>query len=85
MALTFKQVKEAVAEYAGRGGKCPSSDTVNAFAVAVLDYVRLQGTWGNIRKFCFIAQRGCFTAPHELDVPLAVRIDNQVGNIWSKW
>jgi hypothetical protein len=85
MPITFGRVKEIVAEYAGRGGKSPNSETVNQFAFRVLDYVRLQGTWGSIRKFCFIAQKGCFAAPPELDVPLKVRIDNKVGNIWSKW
>lgn len=85
MALTFKQVKELVAEYAGRGGKCPTSEAVNTFAHEVLDYARIQGTWGSIRKFCFVAQKGCFAAPPELDVPLKVRINNKVGNIWSKW
>lgn len=85
MALTFKEVKDRVAQYAGRGGKCPNSEQVNRFAREVLESLRIQGVWGNVRKFCFIAQKGCFAAPPELDVPLKVRIDNKVGNIWSKW
>jgi hypothetical protein len=43
------------------------------------------GAHGNLRKFCFNAVKGCFTAPFELETPLKLKIDGEVGTVWSKW
>lgn len=83
--ITYKQAKEVLAKYAGTAGKCPDSDTVDLFVRKVLQYLLLQGTYGNERKFCFHAVRGCVTLPKELDVPLKVKFDGAVGTVWNKW
>jgi hypothetical protein len=85
MPILFGEAKKIVSQYAGIGGKCPSNDEVNLFLKQVLQYMLFSGQNGNIRKFCFHAMRGCFTAPYELEVPLKVKIDGHVGSAWDKW
>lgn len=85
MAITFGEAKKLLSQYAGHGGKCPSSIEVNLFVRQVLQYMLYSGTYGNLRKFCFNAVKGCFTAPFELETPLKIKIDGCVGTVWSKW
>lgn len=85
MAVTFGEAKNLLAQFAGRGGKCPNTQEVYLFVKQVLQYMLYSGTYGNLRKFCFNAVDGCFTAPFELEVPLKVKIDSNVGTVWSKW
>jgi hypothetical protein len=85
MGLTFREAKKLVAEYAGRGGKCPTSDEVSRFTKEVMEHLLYSGQWGSIRKFCFVAQHGCITLPPEIETPLKIRIDSQVGTVWNKF
>lgn len=83
--ITYGQAKNILAKYAGSAGKCPTDDSVDLFVKQVLQYLLLQGTYGNERKFCFNAVHGCVTLPRELEVPLKVRFDGVVGNVWNRW
>lgn len=85
MRITFGEARKILAQYAGRGGKCPDTDEVARFVLQVLDYLLITDTSGNERKFCFQAQHGCFTAPPELETPVKVRIDGKVGTVWNRW
>ncbi len=29
--------------------------------------------------------RGCFTIPYELETPIKIKIDDQVGSVWNRW
>lgn len=85
MPLTFGTAKKIIAKYAGQGGKCPTSTDVDMFVLQVLQKLMYSGSNGNLKKFCFNAINGCFTIPFELDVPLKVKINNQIGTAWGKW
>lgn len=86
MRLTWKQAKDFLSQYAGRGALCPTTpDKIDLFVRSVLEYMLISGSYGNIRKFCFCAVKGCITLPYELEVPLKVKIDGQVGSVWDKW
>lgn len=85
MRITFGEARRILAQYAGRGGKCADTDEVSRFVLQVLDYLLITDASGNERKFCFHAQHGCFTAPHELETPIKVRIDGKVGTVWNRW
>jgi len=83
--ITYGQAKETLSQYAGRGGVCPSDDRVNLFVREVLDYLLISGHYGNLHTFSFCAVKGCFTIPFELEVPLKVKIDGEIGSVWTKW
>lgn len=85
MAITFGEARKLLAQFAGQGGKSPASQEVYLFVKQVLQYMLYSGTHGSLRKFCFIAQQGCFTAPFELEAPQKVKIEGFVGTVWSKW
>lgn len=85
MPITWGEAKTLISQYAGRGGQCPSADKVDLFVRQVLDYMLISGEYGNLRKFCFNAVKGCFTIPYELEVPLKIKIDEEVGSVWDKW
>lgn len=85
MALTAKEAKEIIAPFAGRAGKCPSTGEVDLFLKEVLQYLLNAGEYGNLRKFCFVAEKGCFTAPPDLETPLKAKIDNEVSSVWDRW
>lgn len=85
MPLTWKEAKDLLSQYAGRGGVCPTSDKVNIFVRQVLEYMLVSGSYGNLRKFCFNARKGCFTVPFELEVPIKIKIDGEVETAWDKW
>ena len=85
MSITFGEARELLAEYAGRAGVCPSSETTYLFVIQVMQHLLYSGNYPSVRKFVFHAVKGCFTAPYELEVPLKVKIDGKVGNVWDKW
>lgn len=85
MSITFAQARQTVAQYQGRGGKCPVGETADTFTLKVLQYMLFSGAHGHTRKFTFYAVKGCFTAPHELEVPLKIKVDGKVGDVWSRW
>lgn len=83
--ITFGEAKKILAQYAGRGGLCATNDQVDLFVRQVLEYILISGEYGNIRTFTFNAYKGCFTVPYELEVPLKILIDDQVGSSWDRW
>ncbi len=85
MPITFRAAKDILAQYVGRGGVCVDDPKVGLFTRQVLQYLLINGSYGNIRKFCFCANKGCFTLPYELETPLKIKIDGRVGTVWDKW
>lgn len=85
MPITWKAAKERLSQYAGRGGKCPNAEEVSIFVKEVLQYMLYSGNYGNIRKYCFMAEKGCITLPYELEAPLKVKIGDKVGSVWNRW
>lgn len=85
MPILYKQAKEILAPYVGRGGTCPTSEKIDLFCRKVFQYLLFKGSHGSLRKFCFQARKGCITVPYELEAPLKVKIDNSVGTVWNKW
>lgn len=85
MALTFSEIKRLVAPYAGRAGKCASSEEVSRFARDVMSYLLLSGSAAGTRKLCIWAYKGCISLPPEVELPLKARIDKRQANIWDKW
>ena len=85
MSVTYAEVKKILSQYVGRGGKCPAADDTDLFCKQVLQQLLYSGQHGNIRKFCFKAQKGCVTVPFELETPLKVKIDGDNGFVWNKW
>lgn len=85
MPITYKAAKEILSTYVGRGGVCADDPRVDLFTRQVLEYLLVSGSYGNVRKFCFCAVRGCFTIPYELETPLKIKIDGVVGNVWDRW
>lgn len=83
--ITYLEAKKILAKYQGVAGSCIDDPNIDTFVRQVLEYLLYQGTHGNIRKFCFQAQNGCFTLPKELEVPLKIRIDGAVGTVWNQW
>lgn len=85
MSLTYREVKETLARFAGTGGLCADNPEVDAFARQVMDYLLLSGSYGNVHKFCFCSVGGCITLPYELETPLKIKVDNIVGTVWDTW
>lgn len=87
MPVRYADVKKILAQYAGRSGKCYSenSEEVDLFTREVLQYMLISGAYGNQRTYCFQARHGCITLPYELEVPLKVKIDDNVGDVWDRW
>ncbi len=85
MPLTFKQAKEILAKYDGRGGSCVDAPTVPLFVQKVLQHLLYSGEYGALRTFSFCAQRGCVTLPYELETPIKIKIGDRVGTVWDKW
>lgn len=85
MAVTFGEAKKILSRYAGLGGTCPSGDNLDLFCKQVFQYLLFSGQYGNLRKFCFKSQKGCITLPYELETPLKVKIEGQVGTTFNKW
>lgn len=85
MPITYGDAKLILARYAERGGKCPDAPEVDLFVRKVLQHMLYKGTYGNLRKYCFNARKGCITIPYELETPIKVKIDGKVGTVWDKW
>lgn len=85
MTLTFGDARKLLAPWAAKGGKCAASDEVKLFVMQTLQHLLYSGQFPNTRKFCFNALKGQFTIPYELETPLKVRIDGNVGTVWDKW
>ncbi len=85
MPITFGEAKKTVAQYAGKGGKCATSEVTERFLKQVLEYLLVSGQYGDLRKFTFKAVKGIFTAPYEMETALKVKIDGEVGSSWDKW
>lgn len=85
MPITYGDAKLILARYAERGGKCPDAPEVDLFVRKVLQHMLYKGTYGNLRKYCFNALKGCITVPFELETPIKVKIDGKVGTVWDKW
>jgi len=85
MPITYKEAKDKVSEFAGRGGKCASAPEVDSFLREVLTYMLNSGQYGNQRTFTFTAVKGVITVPFELETPLKVKINNEVGMAWDRW
>jgi len=85
MALTFGEIKEIVAPYAGRTGKCPDDEETAKFARIVMENLLYSGSHAGLRRLNILAAKGCISLPPEVEVPLKARIDHRVANIWNKW
>jgi len=85
VAITFGEAKNKIAQFAGRGGKCPTNIEVDAFVREVLDYMLISGEYGGLRTFTFTATQGLITVPYELDTVLKVKIGEEVGEAWNRW
>lgn len=85
MPVTWKAAKEELAKYAETGGLCADNPKVDLFTRKVLDYLLINASFGNVRKFCFCAIKGCFTLPYELEVPQKIKIDGVIGSVWNRW
>lgn len=85
MPMLWREAKEIVAKYADRGALCFDNPKVDVFLRQVLQYMLISGAHGNIRRFDFCSVNGCITLPYELEVPLKLRIDGIVGNVWDRW
>lgn len=85
MIITLGQARIAVSRYAGKSGKCPESEDVRLFVHEIVQRLLHRGAHGNMRKWCFHAYNGCFTAPNDMEVPLKFKIDGYPEAVWSKW
>lgn len=85
MPILYGEAKKILSRYAGVGGKCATSQEADIFTRQVLEYLLVSGDYGNLRKFCFHAVKGYFTAPYELEIPLKIKIDGNIGSVWDKW
>jgi hypothetical protein len=83
--ITYGEAKSFLSPYAGNAGIAATSSGVDLFVRQVLDYLLISGQHGNLRTFCFTAANGCITLPYELEVPLKVKIDEEVGTVHDKW
>ena len=84
-ALTFKDIKLAIAKYCGKAGKCADDDTVSLFALEVLQQLLYKGEYGNLRTWEFFTHSGMITAPLDLELPIKVKIDKTVENVMDKF
>jgi len=85
MIITLGQARSAVAQYAGKSGKCADSEDARRFVIEVVQRLLHRGAHGNLRKWVFCLCQSCFTAPPDLEVPLKVKIDGYPDKVWSKW
>lgn len=83
--ITYGEAKKLIARFAGAGGRCTTAPDVDDFVRQVLEYLLISGEYGNLRKFEFQAQRGMFTVPYELEVPLKIKINGCIGTAWDRW
>lgn len=85
MELTFGAVLQAVAPYAGKGGSCATTASARLFALRAIEYLAYKGGSGTLCKWCFYSCDKCFVAPHDLEVPIRIKVDDLAEPIYSKW
>lgn len=85
MRITLGQARKALAPYAGKNGKCETSDDTRLFVIRCIERLLRKGAHGNEKKWEFCTDRECFTAPANLEVPLKFSIDGFPERVWSKW
>ena len=83
MIITFGEAKKAISKYAGKSGKCTDSEEVELFVKEVIQQLLFRGASGNLRKWVFCTENGCFTAPPDLELPVKMRIDGAVSRASS--
>jgi hypothetical protein len=83
--ITYGEAKSFLSRYAGNAGVGATASGIDLFVRQVLDYLLISGQHGNLRTFCFQAVNGCITLPYELEVPLKVKIDKEVGTVHDTW
>jgi hypothetical protein len=83
--ITYGEAKSFLSKYAGTAGLCATASGVDLFVKQVLDYLLTSGQHGSLRTFCFTAVKGCITLPYELEVPLKVKIEGEVGTVQDRW
>ena len=83
--IKYSQAKTILSKYAGIAGTCSNAEEVDLFVKKVLQYLLINGAYGNIRKFTFCAENGCITLPKELETPLKIKVGKEVGSVWSRW
>lgn len=85
MPVTFKRFKDIVAPYAGKAGKCADSETVEIFSRGVMEYLLYEGSTAAIRRMEAFSYNRALVLPPEVEVPLKVRINGTVSEVWNKW
>lgn len=85
MGFTFGEIRTLVAPYVGRNGKCADAPETALFARAVMEYLLISGSAAGVRKVRLMASQGYLTLPPEVEVPLKVKIEGHVAEVWSKW
>ncbi len=85
MIITFGEAKSELAQYAGKAGRCSDDTQVDLFVKEVIQQLLFRGANGNLRKWVFHTQNGMFTAPPDLELPLKIKIDGEVGTSFDKW
>lgn len=85
MIITLGQARKALAEFAGKSGKCPDNESVRLLIMEALQRLLHRGAHGNLRKWCFCLCNSCFTAPVDMEVPLKVKIEGLPEKVWSYW
>lgn len=84
-AYTFSEFKKFVSPYAGRSGKCADDAETALFARRCMELLLYEGSDSAIRKLSILAYRGKISLPQEVAVPLKVRINRKVTEVWNKW
>lgn len=85
MSLSFLEIRQLVAPYAGRAGKDPKHPDVAKFARDVMQYVLISGASGAVRKLELYAVNGSLVLPPEVETPLKARIEGEVVEVLDKW
>lgn len=83
--LLYADAKNFLSQYARRGGQCSNAEGVDLFIRSVLEYLLYSSAYQDLRKFTFVACKGVFTIPQEIEAIQKVKIDGEVGNVWDKW
>lgn len=85
MIITFQEAKLAIAQYAGKAGRCPEEAEVDLFVKEVIEELLRRGASGSTRKWVFKAENGRFTAPPDLELPISIHVGAEVGFSFDKW
>lgn len=83
--LTYADAKKILAQYAGRGGACINASKIDLFVREVFEYLLYSSAYQDLRKFTFLACKGVFTVPTEVESIQKVKIGDEVGQVWDKW